>query len=128
MIGLKVFVYYNLRKKCWSVRHKNKVIAHANSVALDDVEFKVSEKGRQRVLKTKHKNVHAGVVGILRALDFHVPGPFPMAKPRPIKVKEVSYNPYKHRFFYDVFTNKLVKAHFENAWLCQKRVFVEKTS
>lgn len=45
--------------------HKGKVIEYRHYLILDNAVFKVSEKGRQRVLKTKQKNVHAGVVGDL---------------------------------------------------------------
>ena len=65
---MKVFVYRNLTKKCFSImalegEKKGRVIAHRHFVDLTDVTFKVSEAGRQRVLKTGHKNVHAGLVG-----------------------------------------------------------------
>ena len=65
---MKVFVYRNLRKKCFSVmalegEKKGKVIAHRMFVDLTDGVFKVREAGRQRVLRTGQKNVHAGVVG-----------------------------------------------------------------
>jgi hypothetical protein len=43
------------------------VIAHAAMMVLRDVEFRVSEAGRQRVLREKRKNVHAFVVGELAA-------------------------------------------------------------
>jgi len=65
---MKVFVYFNLRKRCFSVKalegmYKGRVIAHRDSLHLQDAEFKVSEKGRQRVIRERRKNVHAGVVG-----------------------------------------------------------------
>lgn len=65
---MKVFVYFNLKKKVWSVMsmegpRKGHVIAHRESVALKDCQFRVSEAGRQRVLREKRKNVHAGVLG-----------------------------------------------------------------
>lgn len=65
---MKVFVYYNLHRACWSVKalegeHKGRVVAHAQAVGLDGVEFKVSEAGRLRVLREQRKNVHAGAVG-----------------------------------------------------------------
>lgn len=65
---MKVFVYFNLHKKCFSIRslegpERGRVIAHRHIVFLKDVVFKVSEAGRQRVLREKRKNVHAGVVG-----------------------------------------------------------------
>jgi hypothetical protein len=71
---LKVFVYYNLHKKCWSVKALNgdmrgRVILHADEVWLTDVTFRVSKAGRERVLKERRKNVHAGVVGYLSAAN-----------------------------------------------------------
>ena len=68
---MRVFVYYNLHKKVFSVRalageHRGRVVAHCTSIVLDDVEFRVSEAGRSRVLRTKQKNVHAGVAGTWR--------------------------------------------------------------
>jgi len=65
---MKVFVYFNLHKKKWSIRamegeFKGKVIAHKDYVFLYDAHPKVSEAGRQRVLKEQCKNVHAGVIG-----------------------------------------------------------------
>ena len=39
------------------------MVAHVDSIWLSDVRFKVSEKGRERVLRERRKNVHAGVEG-----------------------------------------------------------------
>lgn len=69
-IGQRVFVYRNVTKRCYSIRaisgpQKGKVISHANFVQLENCEFKVSEAGRQRVIRERRKNVHAGVVGDL---------------------------------------------------------------
>lgn len=92
MPNQKVFVYFNLRKKVWSIKalsgpKKGKVIAHANEVVIQDPEFRVSEAGRQRVLRQKRKNVHAGVAGGLiyygRQLPIQTNG------------RAVTYNPYK---------------------------------
>jgi len=95
---MKVFVYYNLHKKVWSVKalegkDKGRVIAHSTMVVLQDCTFKVSEAGRQRVLKEQRKNVHAGVVGTLVALAGEK-AYFPYAKSVP-----VTYNPYKYETF-----------------------------
>ena len=67
-LKMKVDVYRNLHKNCWSVRSREqhdygKVVAHANSLVLDDAKFVVSQAGRNRVLKEKKKNVHAVVRG-----------------------------------------------------------------
>lgn len=71
-VGLKVKVYYNLHRHCFSVKDykTNKVIGHTDRVVLQDCTFKVSEAGRRRVLLEKKKNVHAYVVGTLKAWDF----------------------------------------------------------
>ena len=89
---MKVFVYFNLHRKCFSVKalegvNKGRVIKHAFFVALENVTFKVSEAGRQRVLKEQRKNVHAGVVGTLvPSLDA-------------VGSERVTYNPYKGSTF-----------------------------
>lgn len=69
--GLKVKVYFNLHKKCFSVKdyRTGLVIGHTNRVVLEDCEFRVSEAGRQRVIRERKKNVHAFVIGTLKAWD-----------------------------------------------------------
>jgi hypothetical protein len=65
---MKVFVYKNIRTGRYSVKalegkRKGRVIARRASLELTDCEFRVSEAGRQRVLREGRKSVHAGVVG-----------------------------------------------------------------
>ena len=90
MIGKQVQVYFNLHKKCYSVRDKKTrlVIAHVNKISLGDVIFKVSEKGRQRVLEEQRKNVHAIVEGTILSYD---------AFKR--DMRGVTYNPYMYSTF-----------------------------
>lgn len=95
---MKVFVYYNLHKKIWSIKalegpNKGRVVQHASMVVLADCTFKVSQAGRRRVLKEKRKNVHAGVVGTLVAVSGER-AYFPYTKSVP-----VTYNPYKYETF-----------------------------
>lgn len=114
---MKVFVYFNLHKKCWSVKalegpKKGLVINHVNEIALKDITFKVSESGRQRVLKEKRKNVHAGVIGTIinDILDIFTS-------------KQVSYNPYKASNFYYKETEEPV--FFSSfAYLSEKKVWI----
>jgi len=92
--GVKVYVYFNLHKKCFSVKSlsgitKGLVTVHTNAVTLTDVTFKVSEAGRQRVLKEQRKNVHAGVVGYLQGFE----------KVSTKGYKQAYYNPYKTHTF-----------------------------
>lgn len=88
----KVFVYWNLHKHCWSVRDckTRKVILHLPELSLSDCVFKVSEAGRQRVLREKRKNVHAGVEGYMA--EYYQPKVSRSNYP-------VYYNPYKQETF-----------------------------
>ena len=102
--GLRVFVYYNLHKHMWSVKalegeHKGRVITHTRHLALMDCTFKVSEAGRQRVLRERRKNVHAGIVGIApKSILTAIKSDYMVGDGVPI-----TYNPYK----YDSFVSKL---------------------
>jgi hypothetical protein len=92
--GAQHYVYRNLHRQCWSVRLRGKVIAHESEVWVWHAQFKVSEPGRQRVLRERRKNVHAFVCG--RAA---VP-PLPVSlldMGDPLRVK---YSPYKSVSFY----------------------------
>lgn len=64
---MKVEVYRNLRTNQWSIRdvRTRKVFIHKTSLLLSDCSFHVNESGRQRVLRTKQKNVHAFVRGTI---------------------------------------------------------------
>ena len=98
---MKVFVYFNLRRKLFSIKalegeSKGKVIGHSRQIVLENVTYKVSEAGRQRVIREKRKNVHAGVVGEVT----HLLAPLLSASVEWGECKErVRYNPYKHSNF-----------------------------
>lgn len=89
LVGKRVRVYRNLHKNCMSVQTYTpgkgwRVFAHLIGLNLKDVEFKVNETGRQRVLREKKKNVHAYVVG---TVSWEYVNRFGQ--------KDVNYNPYK---------------------------------
>lgn len=105
---LKVFAYRNLHRDCWSVKAlegnlKGRVIYHAKAVTLWNCTFKVSEAGRQRVLRDQKKNVHAGVMGML---DEDTANWIPLISGVP-----VTYNPYK----YDSFVFKHTEGRVDDA-------------
>lgn len=71
---MKVAVYRNLNRKghVYSIMAregalKGKVLGYAHGIILENCELRVSEAGRQRVLRNKRKNVHAFIVGDLVA-------------------------------------------------------------
>jgi len=87
--GHPVFVYFNLHKKCWSVKSRKtgKVLCHADTVHLTGVTGKISEAGRQRVIREKRKNVHAGLTGTI-------------GKTQTTETcRTITYNPYKYDSF-----------------------------
>jgi hypothetical protein len=91
-----VDVYRNLHLDgvLWSVRKTGgKVLMHAQSVYLIDVEFIVHESGRQRVLKEKKKNVHAFARGTL-VLDH-----MQFVGRKMLSDHSATYNPYKYNSF-----------------------------
>lgn len=92
----KVFVYRNLHNKYYpySLKQNGFVVARAKSIMLTDCDFVVHEKGRQRVLKTKTKNVHAYVKGFVSKIG--ACGCDPRKNSLHIKIK---YDPYKSRYF-----------------------------
>lgn len=116
---MRVEVYRNLHNGKMSIRDaKTKlVLGHADQVFLHQAEFKVSQAGRERVLKEKKKNVHAVVEGILgRAVGFtsfkeRDLEPYKFAHscfadrwkmPKFSKLFGITYNPYKYNQFWRV--------------------------
>ena len=94
--GLDVEVYRNLNKGCLSIRCKGYVVAHLESITLEDVRFKVSASGRARVIREKRKNVHAVICGRVASLEGTL-------QPHHIKVR---YNPYIRGEFFRVDDNQ----------------------
>jgi len=98
-IGLRVDVYFNLRTKIWSIRHKGRVIQHARSVVIDHATAHVGEVARQRVLRRRCRSVHAVIRGTLVSFTDDVTDRHP-ALCRAMGYRPVSYNPYTAGHFY----------------------------
>jgi hypothetical protein len=96
-------VYKNLNADCFSVCDADTrlLLMHASRLALKDAEFVVRPKGRERVLRNRRKNIHAGVLGELALLS--------QAPQTPRRVK---YNPYKAAHFKDQFRRKVTRSPF----------------
>ena len=112
---MKVFVYFNLHKKVFSVKalegpNKGRVIAHTSELNLGQATFKVSEAGRQRVIREQRKNVHAGVVG-----EWY-------GTVEPIENGiAVTYNPYKFSSFVTAHTQQPI-FHAREVHLKDRRI------
>tara|TARA_R100001132_G_scaffold19388_1_gene17112 strand:- start:1192 stop:1548 length:357 start_codon:yes stop_codon:yes gene_type:complete len=94
---MKVEVYRNLHKNCWSVRSlfTGKVIYHADYIGIKNAKLVVRPGGRAKVLREGRKNVHAFIRG--------------EAVPQWEVVQhcenQISYNPYKNESFILTDTN-----------------------
>ncbi len=130
----QVEVYYNLHKKCLSVRDSKTglVVKHTHAIKLTGdkrgyrsgiIHFSVSEKGRQRVLEQKRKNVHAYVkgCGILNKGK----GLEDRKARKPKTLRQVTYNPYKYESFVDVKTGKPVE-YAKEVFIDGRKVYIVK--
>tara|TARA_R110001583_G_scaffold34265_1_gene115311 strand:- start:183 stop:602 length:420 start_codon:yes stop_codon:yes gene_type:complete len=92
----RVYVYFNLHKKVWSVRQDGRILEHTKYIMLRDARFLVGQAGRKKVLREKKKNVHAGISGYIVDRVPNVPD----------FCTTVSYNPYKNETFISFATEK----------------------
>ena len=60
-----VRVFLNHKHRCYSIFQNGAVRASARQVRLTDVEFRVRESGRQRMLRENRRTIHAFAVGRL---------------------------------------------------------------
>lgn len=103
---MKVKIYWNSHKKLFSILYKGKVWYRSNQILLNNVNFKVNQNGRNKVLQNKSKNVHAFVCGEppLNNLDNIFNFKFK---------KQFEYNPYKYNSFVDCKTKEaLIEAKY----------------
>lgn len=113
----KYYIYRNLHKDCFSVKYRGLVIGHYKNLIAEHVEFKVSQVGRENVLREKKKQVHAYVV----CKSFKAAGSMLEDMTEHFIYKEVYYNPYKCSQF--MVGDKI--AHFAStAYLTRNKVFI----
>jgi hypothetical protein len=105
MAAAKYYIYFNLHKHCYSVRYKGKVILHTTKIDCTGVTFSVSQKGRERVLKEKRKNVHAFIVA--ESIDTACINRFNTDLDCMVK-----YNPYKYSSFVTADESPIYQASY----------------
>lgn len=108
------FAYFNLHNRVYSLKclqtdealrsaellrigqsGKGRVTCHAESIVMIDTITRVSESGRQRVIREKRKNVHAGIIGSICVVNPVVNMWVTSQTPR------IHYNPYYRGYFCD---------------------------
>lgn len=92
-VGQKVRVHYNRNAKNFTVQEYIKGVgwrkcAAVDDIVLHDVEFKVSQAGRQRCVREGKRNVHAYAEGTVRRLDCMQVSHF-------VGYTPLRYNPYE---------------------------------
>ena len=109
---MKTWCYWNLHKNCVSFkRGSSGRVSHANSIVLQDVDFHVLRRGREKVIKERKKNVHSFVRGTPVQFD-----------PLSDNWKQAYYNPYVTETWQDKETgNELNSASF--AFIKDKQVW-----
>jgi len=114
--GDKIEVYRNLHKKCFSVRHKGKVVGYLHDneqLALTNVKFAVQPAGRAKVLRENKKNVHAFVRGEYVGYENNLDNEMYFGKFEDLDFYAVSYNPYKSDKFVVKETGKPIESNSE---------------
>lgn len=142
---MRTFVYRNLhRNGVWySLRalegpFRGRVVGHAEGIDLYDVEFVVGEAGRQRVLKTQRKNVHAGVIGNIWSINNFQPRLVDITKLKwyaewkhismcDARYTSIKYNPYLYTSFVTAKTNQRID-QAKYARICATGVYVSERS
>jgi len=89
ILGKKVYIYKNLHKKCYSIKQDGLVIGYMTAGVLFDCTFIVQKAGREKVRKTKLKNVHAYICGYLTGEQSQLQ-----------KLVAISYSPYSDLPFF----------------------------
>ena len=85
---IPVRVYFNLNRKVWSIQSYQpgkgwRLLTHSTNLTLRNAVTKVSESGRQRVIRERQRNVHAYIQGeLIRTV------------PQTHSGRRLSYNPY----------------------------------
>lgn len=105
-MSAKYYIYWNLHRKCYSVKHRGKVVRHFHNAHVLLPEFRVSAKGRERVRREGAKNVHAYIVSDFINVE---PPAFDLVTGLTLH-ESATYNPYKNESFVDNCGNALYNA------------------
>jgi hypothetical protein len=88
-------VYWNLHKKCFSIKEGNLPVRHETLFLLCNCRFAVSKKGRDRCIAEKRRNVHARIIAEKFIDGSHdwkeITDRYPIG--------HVKYNPYRSEYF-----------------------------
>lgn len=101
---MKTKVHRNLHKACWSIRESGAKTTHTSFIALANVEFRVSQAGRAKVIANQVRSVHAYAIGDRLHTSCTVYG-----EGERIGVR---YNPYRAGAFLSLDGREVTKAQY----------------
>ena len=103
--SMKTWCYWKLHKECVSYKlGSSGRVSHTAEIWLTDVKFHVLERGRQKVLREKRKNVHSFVIGqVLTTLPNSVRTDWSL-----LGFRKAYYNPYKTDKWIDAETGEVL--------------------
>jgi hypothetical protein len=104
-LNAKVYIYWNLHKRCFSAKRNGKVFAHFKNARVLNPEFRVSAAGCRRVRRDGRKNVHANIV--CSPEDFRILDDYATVVGT---ATTAYYNPYTYETFVDSDGNALYNA------------------
>lgn len=91
-------IYKNTTRSTWSIKVKDKVVAHSNSILIKDPVFICSQKTIQRIRKTKRKTPCAYVCG--KIIDTGFTGDLTdFFSYLASSLEEIVFNPYQFTSF-----------------------------
>ena len=90
-----VRVHRNLHKKTYTIKQHGLVVGHSDMLTMVKCRFLVSEKGQAKVRRTKQKNVHAFIEGLI-TLKGCMGTSADSNDKLPVKI---TYNPYEDEGF-----------------------------
>lgn len=122
-VGQRVRVYWNLHKHTFSIQDTQSglVIGHSKHVEIDDASFVVRQGGRQKVLETRRKNVHAFVVGTLLSATEEAQRDGGSLT----ELTELTYNPYKYDSFVIKSEDQTKVACADYVRLADRQIFAQ---
>jgi hypothetical protein len=127
-------VYRNLHNGKWSIRGTDGlVVGHADTVSMIDTTPKMSEAGRQRVIKEGKKNVHAFMQGYIYKAEGFVPFKgrqlvtvycsAPSLGDTVGSLFQITYDPYKWSCFVKTGSGVALRDKIKFVWLTTRGVF-----
>lgn len=118
-MAAKFYIYRNLHVKGhFSIRYKGKVVDHCKSMYANNVQFKVNEKGHQKAIKEKVRNVHAF------AIADHRPRMAEWKKNSGMGWwRKITYHPFDNEGFIWADTGNPVDAVVKDVWFIDGEVY-----